>query len=478
MKKFWKIFKNIYNYTNYLISMANKKIIFLIITAIVVLALGIGLFMLNAKEEKKPVAGQLKIWINEWTTEDFQKLIDGFNNAAPENKKISVVVEKKSSTTTSGYNTLLLTAIADKSGPDIFMLPKWEDANLAAQIGEIPDGIVNITDFQRRFDGIFGDLISTKKNDDKTTTKSLLGVPLGYEMLGVFYNKSLLRTGVPKEWSQVEMLYNQFPAGKFPTNLGLGKTFVPNVADIISLFLINEDIFDYSKLPNTTKPFQEYYSYGDLNIGGNSTDENVYTQNDTLRRTEAKMSEQKPKLSTIDEFVRGNIGMIIGFPSFIKELEDADKRAWKESAAGIIFTDVIPQVSVNKAKNLARYNYFAASKNSENGEAIAKFMNYLMSEDAGRIALEIYPNLIPAQTTFLHSAENHILSEKFPKATLDAFMPQNGVNSFVFEYGFKETFRDIIEKNWNEFSSAKELSGLGEEINKAITSQFPNAPKQ
>lgn len=169
--------------------MGNKKIIFLVVVAIILVGLGAALMFLNGQEKKTSTTGALKIWINEGTTDDFQKLIDGFYKANPANKNISITVEKKSSTTTSGYNTLLLTAIADKNGPDIFMLPKGEDANLEGQISEIPEEYINIADFQRRFDGVFSDLIITKTNDDKTTTKSILGVPLGYEMLGVFYNK-------------------------------------------------------------------------------------------------------------------------------------------------------------------------------------------------------------------------------------------------------------------------------------------------
>lgn len=455
--------------------MANKKIIFLIIVGIIVAILGVGLLFLS-NSEKKPqnTSGSVKIWINDGTTEDFQKLIDGFYASSPAHRNIAISVEKKSTTTTSGYNTMLLTAIANKTGPDIFMLPRGEDANLESQALAIPDGYINISEFQRRFDGVFDDLVTTTTNADKTTTKELRGVPLGYEMLGVFYNKSLLRTGVPREWEQIETLYGQFPTGKFPTNFGLGKNFVPNVTDILGLFLIRDGITSYDKLSNTTSPFQNYYSYGDLSIGTNLAEENIYAQNDTLRRTETQMSEQKPRRSTLDEFIRGNIGMIIGYPGLIKELEDAHKRAGSESAASIIFTDALPQNSRGKKLNLARYQYFTISKNisDENLDAATAFMNYLTTEDAGRIALEIYPNLIPAQTTFLLSTQSNVLSGNFPKTTLDAFMPQAGIESVVFDYGFKDTFRDIIDKNWDDFASRTAISGLGDEILKSITSNI------
>lgn len=247
--------------------MAQKKIIFLIIVGIVLVALGVGLTMLNSKEKKVVTSGKVTIWINEGTTENFQKLIDGFHAASPDNKNIQVTVEKKSTTTTSGYNTLLLTAIADKAGPDIFMLPRGEDANLESQIAQIPNGVVDVADFERRFDAVFSDLVIDNISEDKKTkTQSLLGVPLGYETLGVFYNRALLRAGAPRDWQQVELLYEQFPAGKFPTNLGLGKNFVPNVSDVIALFLVQEQVNSYDALSNVSSPFQKYYTYGDLSI--------------------------------------------------------------------------------------------------------------------------------------------------------------------------------------------------------------------
>lgn len=170
------------------------------------------------------------------------------------------------------------------------------------------------------------------------------------------------------------------------------------------------------------------------------------------------MSEQKPARSTLDEFMRGNIGMIIGYQSLIFDLEAAQKRAGTNAVSDLVYTDIIPQTGTNEKINLARYDYFAISKNSENGEASARFMNYLMSEDAGRIAMEMYPHLIPSQSGLQLSAQGKELSSTFPRAKIDPFMPQVGMTLHVFNYGFKETFRNLLDQNWDLMASRTSLS--------------------
>lgn len=63
-----------------------------------------------------------------------------------------------------------------------------------------------------------------------------MGVPMGYETLGIFYNKSLFRE-IPKTWNELDSLYvDGLETGKFPSNLGLGPRYTPNISDILALF--------------------------------------------------------------------------------------------------------------------------------------------------------------------------------------------------------------------------------------------------
>ena len=428
--------------------MSPKKIIFLIIVIFVMVSLGFGLMYLANQQPEKKISGKVTVWVNEGTTDDFQKIITAFHEVDPANKNIQVEVEKKSSTTVSGYNSLVLRAIADGNGPDIFMVQKNEYAPLESQLAKIPGDVIDITDFERRFDPVFSDLVITEKNPDtKIPTQSLLGVPLGYETLGVFYNRALLRNGAPGSWDQVELLYGQFPDGIFPTNLGLRRTFVPNISDILPFFLGESKVFSYKNLANITAPFQKYYSFGDL-INSTSADAtaDIYSNNNTLRRTESQMKANKNS-TTIDEFMRGKIGMILGYPSLISELELSQKRVGSTNVGDLIYTDKIPQFSAKNPYNIAKYSFFGISKNSKNPEQSLKFLQFLMSSRAQEIAMEIYPASIPAQTEFHAAAAVKALSEKFPKAKMDAFLLSPSMSVSVFDYGAKSIFDAVVDAN-------------------------------
>lgn len=275
-----------------------------------------------------------------------------------------------------------------------------------------------------------------------------MGVPIGYETLGVFYNRVLMRPSVPKLWSELENLYPLFPAGKFPSNLGLSREFVPNISNILPLFFANEKSYSYRAIANSIVPFESYYAYGDMLTGNSETVDTTYVQNSTLRNLKTTMENNKN--TTYDEFLRGNIGMIIGYPSLVVELEKAKKRVGSESVHEMILTEKVPQESTKSSQNIAKYSYFALSKNTKNPDAGAAFLQYLTTPDAQRILMEINPHLIPAQKEFHTAAAEISLSPEFPRTKLDAFIPSIGTTVHVFDYGIKNKFDNILYNNWRE----------------------------
>lgn len=71
---------------------------------------------------------------------------------------------------------------------------------------------------------------------------------------------------------------------------------------------------------------------------------------------ETSLSEDK--LTTIDLFMRGKIAFVIGYPTMIKDIEDAKKRAGSEAVNAVILTEKVPQKSLaDEAKNIAKYRY-------------------------------------------------------------------------------------------------------------------------
>lgn len=154
------------------------------------------------------------------------------------------------------------------------------------------------------------------------------GIPLGYQAMGIFYNWKLMRT-VPHLWNEI----GKNDAGSFDATegdgtqsvddapdytdimLGLGGKYVPGAPDILSLFLLQNSIPSYDKLAdaNAAKAMANYFSFSERSSPS------------TLAHIASTMKDLN--LTTVDMFVRGKIGMVIGYPSLLREIEYSIKRA-------------------------------------------------------------------------------------------------------------------------------------------------------
>jgi hypothetical protein len=134
--------------------------------------------------------------------------------------------------------------------------------------------------------------------------------------------------------------------------------------------------------------------------------------------------------------------MIIGYPSIIREIEKAEKRAGKELFDSLILTERLP-----------RYRYLAISGKSVNPEASASLLEYLMSTVGTTKAREAFPLLISPVRSTTQSQINTPLSRVFARTRLDVFIPELRDEVFVFDYGLKteyeKIFREYIDRNQN-----------------------------
>lgn len=115
--------------------------------------------------------------------------------------------------------------------------------------------------------------------------------------------------------------------------------------------------------------------------------------------------------------MRGDIAMIIGYPSLILDLEKSSKRVSSDGKAIVLLTERIPQSSPSRT-NIGRYSYFAISKLTERGDASVKFLEYLMTTEAERLYMSEYPYLIPAQSEFYTTIESQSLSDNYIRTRL------------------------------------------------------------
>lgn len=450
--------------------MSKNKIIFLVIIGIIFVALIITITYISRQNKaQNSNKDTIKIWITDGTTEAYESIIDGFKKYAPKYAKTDFVIEKQFSDA-DRYRQLLLNVFTEWNGPDIFMLKSGEDEILETKIIPIPDNVIDFSDFDKRYDDIFQDLVySTGSGKDKETV--LKWVPLGYETLGIFYNKSIIRE-VPKTWNELENLYRTFSSGKFPTNIGLGPTYTPNMSDILPIWFNEIDVTSYKDVATNKDALGNYIDYSTMEVGGTSND-----GTDTVRdNNEKNIANQKTqmieeKFTTLDLFMQWDIAMIIWYPSLILELENSSKRVGVSSKKDSILTERILQSSSQSEKNIGRYSYFGISKFTKNWEVSAKFLEYLMTPDAQRLFMKENPYLIPAQIEFYATAESNSLSETIDRAKLGSFIPNSREKISVFQYWLKSRFEQYLRDGIDN-PAPPDLEWITKNISKNISCEI------
>lgn len=424
--------------------MSPRKILFIAIAGTILLAILFAFWKLThvTAPQNKNLTGSLAIWIVWDTTDGYSSLIEGFHEFAPEYK--NTTIEFKKFDNYSSYQRILLSTLADQKWPDIFMVDAWADTLLKEKIEPIPEEYIQISDFDKRFDDLFLSLIESSGSQDMLS-HTLRWVPLGYETLGIFYNKSLL-INTPKIWNDVSNMYtDEAGNGIFPINIGLNPRYTPFATDIVWLFLVQDGMESYTKMDGGWTSLDNYLAYGRTPLRRNTVSGSE-EMNATLWNLETQMDEEK--LTTLDLFMRGKIAFVIGYPSMVHDLEDAKKRAGSEAINALVLSEKIPQKSWSQsATNIAQYRYFWLSKSSQNSLLWAKFLDYLLTEDAERRFLTSFPLYIPAQRSFYESSRTTSLSSIFSRAKLDAFIPALGEKVVLFDYGNKLEFDKILSDN-------------------------------
>lgn len=427
--------------------MSTRKFIFFIIIGIVGLISLYGIWRMaqSNQAKKNPPTQSLSIWVVWDTSAQYETLFSEFGTFAPEYRNTTLDIRVFPDY--EAYQKILLTTLIEWSGPDIFMVESGGDSTLESQIVPIPESFLWLWDFDKVYEDIFLSLLQTEWSG-KNLTRSLRGVPIGYETLGIFYHKSLIRT-FPKTWSELETL--EIPSEKwpiYPINLWLGPAYTPEMTDLIAYFAGVAGGRSTKDLTNGVSGIGDYLAYGTNTIKTQDADGNEVVS--TLQNEKETM--MKEKLTTTDLFMRGDIALFLWFPTQIREIEKAYKRAGDVALDDLILTERLPLESLGKNRtNLARYKYLGVSKKTDAPEAAAKLLEYLMTDTASEKAIEAFPLLLSPKRTFVTTQMNSSVSDIFARARLDAFIPDVDTDIFVFDYGmkweYKKILREYIDRN-------------------------------
>ncbi len=369
--------------------MNKNKIIFAVLGMILFIIVVIIALNLNASSDpKKQTAkpGDFSIWIYEDDAGKFQEFLTQFKTDLWKYQNKNIVVESFSDYET--YQNTLSSAFLQWVGPDIFVLNNNEISSLENQTQGIAPDFISPNDFRKVYGGVFGDdLIQVLEED--STVEFLKGIPLGYETLGIFFNRRYFKSWDFNSWTALNSSIDSVTSKNSKiTPIGMGNggvMFSPDIMMQIFLSLWSDGVIDLSS--NQIKQgLQTYLSFGDRR-GENAY--NSLTERDSLK-------------TNIDYFSEWDVVAVAGYP---RMLQDIKNKGYKKN---FLLATPFPQYASEEKTSLLNYNYFVVNKDSENATLTNDLLTYMVSEDGVKSYLKVFPYYLPA----LAQVEDDILEKK------------------------------------------------------------------
>ena len=373
------------------------------------------------------------IWLyddgTQWLTNVLQKFKQKYTAYQNTNFKV------ESFSNYEDYTYALMTAFSQWKWPDLYEINNSEKNSVLYWYSEwIHPDIINPNDFRKKFQSVFSeDLIEVQeiKNGEETEKiEYLRGLAIGFETLGIYYNKAKRINASDFESigslnSTIFELRDKFP-NAIPLALWNGST-VLGVSDIISqFFLLENDIKNLWNLSGwkMKSALTSYMLYGD------ASQDNGYN----MRFSDMSSLEK----TWLDLFVRSEVLMIAWYPRMLQEIEDR----WFKRA--FLAAEPFPFHNLAWGSTLVNYDYLVKNKDSIYKELTDTLIQYFSSDNWAEEYLSEYSYYLPA----LLSLESDKLEDKVLddyNITLgDFYNPDHLLQSF--DVGIKNIFdREIVK---------------------------------
>ncbi len=321
------------------------------------------------------------------------------------------------------YRERLEQALLSNNGPDVFRYHMTWVPMLADRLAALPTNIMTSAEYQQTFYPISFETLQSSGR--------IVGIPLMYDGLALFYNKEILRNAnlsVPTTWSELRGAANQLTVpGNVNTRrddnitqagLAIGNASnVEHFADILALLILQNG--------------------GDLTDPTSQNVVDALTFYTNFIKQDKVWSNNLPN-STL-AFARGEVAMIFAPSWRVLEIKQINPNLDFAVAR-------VPQLS--SEKNIAWATFWAegVNKNSSKQEAAWKLLKYLSSPEVLRKFYnsaslirpfgEIYPRIDMASelsddehlTAFIDDAPD---AKSLPMAS---FTHDNGINDQLIQY--------------------------------------------
>ena len=364
--------------------MNKNKIILAVIAWVVGFLVIIILMILSMNSDTQvKTANTLQVWTVGHEPEKFSALLKEYAEDVPTQSKTTFSHINFESF--SDYQQALMYALANDEWPDIFMLSNSEQMFLQNATAWIAPSYVSPATFRKDYFPIFSELIATDIDEDKNETEYLSGVPAGFEVLWLYYDKRMYLWKNLNTWTNVGNAISDLKSkNSSSTPLALGDgTSVVNSSDILTQFMVHAWAWaawdlQWSELRSV---FADYQRYGGAN-GINGYKKNLET------------SEPKNSLNLFSEW---DVSMIIGYPSTIKTIKNY---GYSQNALEVT---AYPKTLGAEDQLAARYNYFVIGRDSSYLDSASTFLAYLTTSEWAEEYYEQFTSVIPAKLEFVES---------------------------------------------------------------------------
>lgn len=395
-----------------------RKLVFVAIIAVCCALVLVGVLMLSGVGKKSagkgfsPKTKEVVIWTVNMPPTLFEALNKGFNDYVD---RSDMKLRVRDFGSYEDFLDIFPRAVQAGVSPDVVLVPNHGGhVYLDPYIVSLGENIIPLDDFENRFHALFVDelVFEEKQKVDGTNqvVRGIRGIPVGFEPLGIYYNRELMPT-TPQFWDDImDLLSEDAKQNKIPAlSLGYGRA-TPVSADMLPFLTMQykgDQINTYQKIDSveTRSTLEKLIKY-------RFEPNNLSQFQDAYANT----------LTNTDLFARGKVATLVGYPSTERDLLLAIKRAKKDKAYESVFEKnirwtTIPQVEedVKKQINMARYMYFAMTKFGMNrnkekpsNDPVIKFMQYLATAKAQETFFQNYEYYLPSQIDLLKESKAQI----------------------------------------------------------------------
>ena len=383
----------------------------------------------------------------------YKGVIEEFEARDP---RVSISYTKKKDI--NELETDLVNELAEGKGPDIVAIsPSWVKKH-GAKFSFEPKG------FEFSDPKVFKDTFAPFTADDLIVTDdkgslAVIAIPTSVETLGVIYNKSYflqnLSSAKPSDtWDTfVEDVMKGTKRNSKntlirKTPIALGR--VDNIrrgTDIINLLMLQNGVNFYDPTGRIVTIDSPALSSGQKTYPGINSLDYYSSFGKSGEETYVWSLDQTKQYEKDDElgaFVRGEIGMIFGYPYLLKDIERLITQYTDDGVATISLEDVgvaeVPQLTKDtKLKStLALYYPLAVPNLSKNKDKAWAFIEFMASEEVQRYLFKQNKKI---------SSRINLISEQSKDETVGAFASSVGYAKSLFipdETALKTVYNEVL----------------------------------